>query len=105
MLETITSAYFTALVEQTIWAETSDGELALTVDSVRELAHAALPNASRIPFTAVFRGPESPTLTDGICSLRADGPEGWRLEGVFVNRVMPPPGRVPGAYYQLVISC
>lgn len=104
MIETITSAYFAALVDKSCWVEAGGGELELAVHGVRERPHTALPGARRVPFGVLFRGPESPALTDGLCTLRVDGPEGWRLEGVFVNRVVPPPGGAPGAYYQLVVN-
>jgi hypothetical protein len=105
MLDTITSAYFTALLDKTCWMETAGGDLPVTVADVWESPRAALPDACRKPFGVLFQGPQSPTLAeDGTVNLRVDGADGWRLEGAFVNRVMPPPGQGPGVYYQFVVN-
>lgn len=103
MLETITAAQFAGLVDKTCWLEADGGPLEVTVHLVKENPRFMLPKASRMPFTVLLRGPESPAMTDGLCHLRVDGPEGWRLEEVFINRIMPPYGEPPGAYYQLVV--
>jgi hypothetical protein len=103
-LETMTSAHFSTLLERSCWVETGNGTLELTVAKVREAPHAGLPKATRTPFSVLLRGPESPALLEGSCALRVDGADGWRLEGVYISRVMPPVYLAPGAYYQLVFN-
>ena len=104
MLDSITSAHFLAVSHKSCWIETADGDLELTIEWIKENPNATLPGARCTAFTVLFRGPETPSFRDGIGNLRTDGPDGWRLEGVFLNRVMPPPGNPPGAYYQLIIN-
>lgn len=100
-IETLASSSFSAFLEQSCWIEAGNGILETTVARVRETPNSALPNAQRTPFIVLLRGPEDPVAGDGICALRT---EGWRVEGVYINRVMPPLDLAPGAYYQVVFN-
>lgn len=101
MLETLSSAEFRELLEQDCIAIAGEAQLLLVVAEVSEYADSALPNAKRKPFRVLLRGPESPTLSDGLCGLRTPN---WFLPEVYLNRVMPRPGSAAGAYYQLIFS-
>lgn len=103
-LETIASERFSALLNRSCWVEVDNGTLELTVAKVWESPNAALPNAKRTPFSVLLRGPESPVLVEGCCALRSGPEDGWRLEGAYIGRVMPPPQLAPGAYYQLIFN-
>lgn len=103
MLDTLTSAPFAAREGKTLTVEASKGELALEIIGVQENPLAAGPNSQRTPFSVMLRGPDSPCLTDGCYALRAD--DAWRLEAVYLNRIIPPAntdGR--GAFYQLILG-
>ncbi len=101
MLETLSSAEFRVLLEQDCIAIASEGELLLVIAEVSDYPDCALPNATRKPFRVLLRGPESPTLSDGLCGLRTPN---WFLPEVYLNRVIPRPGSVVGAYYQVIFS-
>ncbi|MBE0620243.1 MAG: hypothetical protein IH605_06595 [Burkholderiales bacterium] len=105
MLDTLTSAPFAAREGKTLTVEAGEGELALEVIEVKESPLAAGPNSKRTPFKVLLHGPDSPSLADGCYALRADGEDAWRLEGVYVNRIIPPAstdGR--GAFYQVIFG-
>lgn len=105
MLDTLNSAPFAALEGKILTVEAAQGELALEVVGVREAPLAAGPNSRRTPFSVLLRGPDSPCLADGCYALRADEGEAWRLEGLYLNRVIQPAssdGR--GAFYQVIFG-
>lgn len=105
MLDTLTSAPFAARVGRNLTVEAAEGELALEIIGVKENPLAAGPNSRRTPFSVMLRGPDSPCLADGCYVLRADGDEALRLEGVYVNRVIPPANTDgQGAFYQLILG-
>ncbi|MBZ0092005.1 MAG: hypothetical protein K8F27_07265 [Sulfuricellaceae bacterium] len=105
MLDTLSSALFAVREGKTLTVEAAEQELALEIFSVKENPLAAGFNAKRTPFNVMLRGPDSPCLADGCYALRADGDEAWRLESVYLNRIIPPAssdGR--GAFYQAVFG-
>lgn len=104
-LDTLISAPFAARVGKCLTAETSAGDFALEVINVKENPRGAGSNAKRIPFSVVLRGAASPCLSDDSYTLRADDEESWRLEGVYVNRIIPPSSTDgQGAFYQVIFS-
>lgn len=104
-LAKLTSAPFAARVGKALTVEAAEGELALEVFSVNESPLSAGPNAQRIPFCVTLRGPDSPSLNDGCFNLRADGEEGWRLDCIYINRIVPSAhSDGTGAFYQVVFS-
>lgn len=103
MIETLTSAPFAARIGKTLTVEAAEGELAVEVFGVKENPLSAGPNSKRTPFSVTLRGPDSPCLADGCFNLRAEGDDGWRLEGVYINRIVPSAGSDgTGAFYQAV---
>ncbi|MBS1188762.1 MAG: hypothetical protein H6R10_554 [Rhodocyclaceae bacterium] len=105
MLDTLTSAPFAARMGKSLTVEAAEGELVLKVLSVKENPLAAGPNAKRTPFSVTLQGPDSPCLSDGCFNLRVDGEDGWRLEGVYVNRIIPPANSDgKGAFYQAIFG-
>ncbi len=85
--------------------EAADGELALEIFGVKENPLSAGPNAQRTPFCVTLRGPDSPCLIDGCFNLRADGEDGWRLDGVYINRIIPSANSDgTGAFYQAIFG-
>ena len=104
-LDTLTSAAFVAQTGQAVTVQAAQDELALEVLNVKENVRAQGPNAKRVPFSVLLQGPESPSLADGCYGLRADGEVPWQLEGVFLNRIVPPASSDGnGAFYQLIFS-
>jgi hypothetical protein len=104
-LETLTSAPFTARIGAHVTVEAAEAELALEVIGVKENPLAAGPNAQRTPFNVTLRGPDSPSLADGCYHLRTDGPDGWRLESCYLNRIIPPANSDgTGAFYQVIFG-
>jgi hypothetical protein len=105
MLDTLTSTPFADRIGKTLTFEAADGELALEIIGVKEAPLAAGPNSKRTPFRMILQGPESPCLSDGCFNIRADGDDGWRLEGVYVNRIIPPANSDGvGAFYQVIFG-
>lgn len=107
MLDTLNSSPFTVREGRSLTVVAAEGELPLEIVDVKENPLAAGPNSKRTPFRVLLRGPDSPCLGDGCYALRAgdDDGEAWRLDGVYVNRIIPPAssdGR--GAYYQLIFG-
>jgi len=105
ILDTLTSALFVAREGNTLTVEAREDELALNVISITESPLSAGPNSRRTPFKVLLHGPDSPSLADGCYALRADGDDAWRLEGVYLNRIIPPAstdGR--GAFYQVIFG-
>jgi hypothetical protein len=104
-LEAFTSAPFAARIGKALTVEAAEGELTLEVFSVKENPLSAGPNARRTPFSVTLRGPDSPCLSDGCFNLRADGEDGWRLDGIYINRIVPSAhSDGAGAFYQAVFS-
>lgn len=104
-VETLTSAPFTARIGMNLTVEAAQGELTVEVIEVRDRPSAAGPNSKRTPFSVLLHGPESPNLADGSYHLRADGDDNWRLEGCYLNRIIPPASTDgTGAYYQVIFS-
>jgi len=104
-LDTLTSAPFKAFVGKTLTVEGAEGGLEVEVFSVNDNPLSAGPNSKRTPFCAILRGPMSPVLGDGCFNLRADGEEGWRIEGVYINRIVPSAqSDGTGAFYQAIFS-
>jgi hypothetical protein len=104
-LDTLTSARFTARMGQHLTVEAAEAELALEVIGVKESPLAAGPNSKRTPFNVLLRGPDSPSLVDGCYTLRVEGEDGWRLEGLYLNRIIPPSSSDgTGAFYQVILG-
>ena len=105
MFDTLTSTSFADHIGRHLTVEAAEAELRLLVTNVREHPMAAGPNAKRTPFCVFLRGPESPCLRDGRYDLRTDGEDGWRLQGIYLNRIIPPADSDgTGAFYQLVFG-
>lgn len=105
ILHTLTGEPFAARIGQDLMAEGGNGELALRIYTVKENPLAAGPGSRRTPFRVLLRGPDSPVLADGCFNLRTDGADGWRLEGVYLNRIIPCAGSDgTGAFYQIVFG-
>lgn len=105
MLETLTSAPFMARLGKSLTVEAAGAELALEIFDVKENPLAAGPGSKRTPFSVLLRGPDSPNLADGCYDLRADGEDGWRLEGCYLNRVIPlASSDGTGAFYQVIFG-
>lgn len=107
MFDTLTSASFASLEGEILTVVAAEGELPLEIVDVKENPLAAGPNSKRTPFRVLLRGPDSPCLGDGCYALRAGDEDGetWRLDDVYLNRIIPPAssdGR--GAYYQLIFG-
>lgn len=101
-IASLTAAPFATRVGGSLTVEAAEGELALEIFRVTERPLAAGPGARRTPFNVLLRGPDSPWLADGSYTLRMDGVADGRLEGCYVNRIIPPAdsdGR--GAFYQV----
>lgn len=104
-LATFTSTPFAARIGKKLTVEAADGELALEIFGVKENPLSAGPNAQRTPFCVILRGPDSPCLIDGCFNLRADGEDGWRLDGVYINRIIPSANSDgTGAFYQAIFG-
>jgi hypothetical protein len=104
-LDALTCAPFAARVGKTLTVEAAEGELVLEVFGVKENPLSAGPNAQRTPFCVTLRGPDSPCLVDGCFNLRADGEDGWRLAGIYINRIIPSAqSDGTGAFYQVVFG-
>lgn len=105
MVDTLTSAPFAANIGKNLTVETAEADLALEVISIKEAPLAAGPNSKRTPFSVILRGPESPCLANGSYHLRTDGEEGWRLESVYLNRIIQPASSdSTGAFYQVIFN-
>lgn len=105
MLDTLTSAAFAGRIGKLVTVETAEGELTLEILGVTENPKAAGPNAQRTPFSVMLRGPDSPCLADGCFNLRVDGEEGWRLDAIYVNRIVPAANTDgKGAFYQTIFG-
>ncbi|MGC2857219.1 DUF6916 family protein [Novispirillum sp. DQ9] len=103
-LATMSLADFAPYMQQTFEAQGAGEQsvpLVLTVG--RERPECTLPNAPRTSFFLLFAGPlEGPWLDGGNYILRH--PEGGESAPVYLNRVMPPPGAAPAAYYQMIVG-
>jgi len=101
--DTLSSLPFAALQGRDLTVETAQGDFPLEVLGVKENPLAAGPGSKRTPFIVLLRGPDSPALADGCFALRIG--EGLRLEGIYLNRIIPPAntdGR--GAFYQVIFG-
>lgn len=104
-LETLDSAPFAARIGTSLTVEAAEAELVLEIIGVKEHPLAAGPNSKRTPFNVTLRGPESPSLADGCYHLRMEGADGGRLEGCYLNRIIPPANSDGnGAYYQVIFG-
>lgn len=107
-LATLSGQLFSARIGASVTVEAADGELPLEVLGVKENPLGSGPGATRIPFSVLLRGPESPCLLDGCYGIRdaaREDAEALRLEGVFLNRVLPPAGTDGrGAFYQIIFA-
>lgn len=102
---TLDSTPFAARVGKVLTVEAFEEELVLDVISVRENPLAAGPNAKRTPFNVLLQGPDSPCLADGYYHLRVDGEDSWRLENIYLNRIIPPANTNGiGAFYQVIFG-
>lgn len=105
VLATLTSSHFAIHEGTSLLAETTAGDLPLEIIGVKENPLAAAPNAARMPFDVLLRGAVAPCLVDGCYAMRVDGDNGWRLEGVYLSRIVQPRGiDGPGAFYQVVFN-
>ncbi len=104
-IDSLTSAPFSTRIGKYLTVEAAEDELALEIKSVKENPLAAGPNAKRTPFTVILHGPDSPNLADGQYHLRTDGEDGWRIENIYLNRIIPPASSDgTGAYYQVIFG-
>jgi len=104
-LDTVTSDFFAAHQGKLLTAEAVNGQLALEIMSVEETPLSAGPNSKRTPFRVLLRGPDSPDLQDGCYTFRANDDENWRLDGIYINRIIAPThSDGQGAFYQIVFS-
>ncbi len=104
-LDSLTSAPFAARIGKTVTIEATEGVLVVDVFGVKETPLSAGPNSKRTPFCVTLRGPDVPCLVDGCYNLRSDGDDGWRLEGVYINRIVPSANSDgTGAFYQVAFS-
>lgn len=104
-LDTLTSAPFATRLGKCLTVETTAGDLALEIIGVKENPLGAGPNAKRTPFNVVLRGADSPCLSDDCYTLRVDDEESWRLEGVYLSRIIPPANTDgQGAFYQMIFG-
>lgn len=104
-LDSLTSAPFAARIGKTVAVEATEGVLVVEVLGVKENPLSAGPNSKRTPFCVTFRGPDVPHLVDGCYNLHADGDDGWRLDGVYINRIIPSASSDgKGAFYQAAFS-
>lgn len=105
MLDTLTSAAFSGRIGKLLTVETAEGDLTVEILGVKENLRATGPNTRRTPFSVMLRGPDSPCLADGCFNLRADGEEGWRLDAIYVNRIIPAANTDgKGAFYQVILG-
>jgi hypothetical protein len=105
MVDTLTRVPFETRIGKNVTVEAAEAELTLEIVNVKENPLAAGPNSKRTPFSVVLRGPESPCLSDGSYHLRADDEDSWRLENVYLNRIIPLANSDgTGAFYQLVFG-
>ena len=105
MLESLTSTPFAACIGENLTVEAAEAELALEILAVNEKPEAAGPNSKRIPFSVMLRGPDSPCLAEGCYNLRMDGEEGLRIEGIYLNRILPSADTDgTGAFYQAIFG-
>ncbi len=104
-IDTLTSAPFAALIGKKLIVEAAESEVPLDVIGVNENQLAAGPNSQRTPFSVMLRGPESPCLANGHYHIKADNDEAWRLQGIYLNRIIPPGNSDgTGIFYQLVFG-
>ena len=104
-LDSLTSAPFVAHIGKFLTVEADQGTMEVEVLSVKESPASAGPNSKRTPFCVVLRGPLTPFLEDGCFNLCAQGVDGWRLDGVFINRIVPSVNTDgKGAFYQLAFA-
>lgn len=104
-LATLTGDFFAAHQGKLLTVEAVNGQLTLEVMSVEETPQSAGPNSKRTPFRVLLRGPDSPCLEDGCYSFRANDDENWRLEDIYINRIIAPANSDgQGAFYQIVFS-
>lgn len=105
MIDTLSSAPFTALIGKELIVEAAEAEVTVEVVGVKESPLAAGPNSKRTPFSVILHGPDSPSLSDGHYHLRTDNERNWRLEGVYLNRIIPPAdSNGTGAFYQVIFG-
>lgn len=105
MLDTLTSAAFAARIGKLVTVETAEGDLTVEILGVSENPKATGPDAQRTPFSVMLRGPDSPCLADGCFNLRADDGEGWRLDAIYLNRIIPAANTDgKGAFYQVIFG-
>ena len=104
-IDSLTSAPFAAQVGKHLVIEAAEDELTLAVRSVKENPLAAGPNAKRTPFTVILQGPDSPSLADGHYHMRVEGEDNWKLENIYLNRILAPANSDgAGAYYQVIFG-
>ncbi len=104
-IDTLTSVPFTALIGKELIVEAAEAELVVEVISVKENPLAAGPNSKRTPFSTILRGPDSPCLSNGSYHLRADGKDSWRMEDIYLNRIIPPADSDgTGVFYQVIFG-
>lgn len=104
MLDSLTSAPFAAHEGKDVTVETTQGDFALEILGVKENPLAAGPGSKRMPFSVLLRGPDSPCLADDCYTLRIDA-ETLRLEGIYLNRIIPPANTDgSGAFYQVIFG-
>lgn len=102
LIDTLTSDPFAARVGKDLTIEAIEDELVLNVISVKENAMGTGPGAKRTPFSVILQGPGSPCLADGNYHLRVDDEDSWRLENIYLNRIIPPASTDgAGAFYQI----
>jgi hypothetical protein len=104
MLDTLPSTQFAARAGKELVVETAQGDFALEILSVKENPLAAGPNSKRTPFSVLLHGPDTPCLADDCYALRIDD-EALRLEGIYLNRIIPPANTDGcGAFYQVIFG-
>ncbi len=105
ILDTLTGDFFAAHQGKLLTVDAVDEQLALEVMSVEETPQSAGPNSKRTPFRVLLRGPDSPCLYDGCYSFRANDAEDWRLDDIYINRIIAPANSDgQGAFYQIIFS-
>lgn len=107
MLGTITVADFQPLQGKVCFFETTTPALSvrLTVEQVTSRPDCQMPGAgeAREPFCVLLSGQQDEadfTSATGVLRLG----NGATLEGVYINRVLPPMGGDPRPWYQLVFN-
>ncbi|OWV29187.1 hypothetical protein [Halomonas campaniensis] len=106
MLGTITAADFQPLQGKVcVFEATPTLSMQLTVEQVTSRPDCLVPGSVEVrePFCVLLSGQQNETSVTSATGVLRLGDEAT-LEGVYINRVLPPMGGVPRPWYQLVFN-